>query len=322
MMLLRDCQRVVLAGTLALLLSGCGGGLDSILGLGSGSGTTDERAFPVDAAQTRTLTGAGEPDFADGDVATALEGLINSADAMLMSDFRTNLADGMLVPLQTICSGATCSAPAARALLGSELSLAVSDLSYVDADGDGDARFEALASHHGVSLAQGTGVSTFSGVEITRYGFGGWMDHSFFVVEAGMITEGPAVLEGAGVLFSYSLGTAAASNPSLAGGGTWAGVMVGVDLTPDGNPVQGDARITIDDFSDPMVDVSFTNVLDLVAGTTYQDMSWIDMVPTDGGFQGGTGTRTIQGQFYGPSHQEVGGTFMHDSILGAFGANR
>ncbi len=42
----------------------------------------------------------------------------------------------------------------------------------------------------------------------------------------------------------------------------------------------------------------------------------------DGGFQGGTGTRTIQGQFYGPSHQEVGGTFMHDSIPGAFGANR
>ncbi|MDE0359772.1 MAG: hypothetical protein OXI74_01240 [Rhodospirillaceae bacterium] len=321
-MLQRDCHRVVLAGALALLLSACGGGLDSVLGLGSGSGTTDERAFPVDAAQARTLTGAGEPDFADGDVATALEGLVNSADALLMSDFRTNLADGMLVPLETICSGATCTAPAARALLGSELSLAVSDLSYVDADGDGDARFEALASHHDVSLAQGTGVSTFSGVEITRYGFGGWMDHSFFVVEAGAIAQGPPALQGAGVLFSYSLGTASASNPSLTGSGTWTGVMVGIDLTPDGNPVQGDARITVDDLSDPMVDVTFTNVLDLVAGTTYQGMSWTDMVPTAGGFEGGTGARTIQGQFYGPGHQEVGGTFMHDSILGAFGASR
>ena len=148
------------------------------------------------------------------------------------------------------------------------------------------------------------------------------MDHSFFVAESGEITQGPPALQGAGVLFSYSVGTAADSNPSLTGSGTWTGVMVGVDAMAEGNPVQGDARITIDDFSDPMVDVTFTNVYNLVAGTTYADMSWTDMVPTDGGFQGGTGTKTIQGLFYGPSHQEVGGTFMHDSILGAFGANR
>ena len=321
-MLQRDCQRVVLVGALALLLSACGGGLNSILDLATGNGTTDKGTFQVNAAQARALTGAGEPDFADGDVATALEGLTVSSDALLMSDFRTNLADGTLVPLATICSGATCNAPAASALLGSELSISVSDLSYVDADGDGDARFEAVGSHHGVSLAQGSGVSTFSGVAIARYGYGGWMDHSFFVVESGTISEGPAVLEGAGVLFSYSLGAAADSNPSLTGSGTWTGVMVGMDSMADGNPVQGDARITVDDFSDPMVDVAFTNVLNLVAGTAYQDMSWTGMVSTDGGFQGGAGTRTIQGQFYGPSHQEVGGTFMHDSILGAFGASR
>ena len=321
-MLRRDSQRFVLVGTLALLLTACGGGTGSMIELSSGTGTMDRSAFPVDAAQVRTLTGAGEPDVADGDVATELEWLTNAADALLMSDFRTNLADGTLVPLPTICSGATCTAPAARALLGSELSLSACDLSYVDADGDGDARFEAVASHHGVSLAQGSGVSTISGAAIARYGYGGWMDHSFFVVESGTITQGPPALQDAGVLFSYSLGTAANSNPSLTGSGTWTGVMVGMDGAADGNSVQGDARLTIDDFTDPMVDVAFTNVLNLVAGTTYDDMGWTDMVSTDGEFQGGTGTRTIQGQFYGPSHQEVGGTFMHDSILGAFGANR
>ena len=321
-MLRRDSQRFVLVGTLALLLTACGGGTGSMIELSSGTGTMDRSAFPVDAAQVRTLTGAGEPDVADGDVATELEWLTNAADALLMSDIRTNLADGTLVPLPTICSGATCTAPAARALLGSELSLSASDLSYVDADGDGDARFEAVASHYGVSLAQGSGVSTISGVAIARYGYGGWMDHSFFVVESGTITEGPPALQDAGVVFSYSLGAAANSNPSLTGSGTWTGVMVGMDGAADDNPVQGDARLTIDDFTDPMVDVAFTNVLNLVAGTTYEDMGWTDMVSTDGGFQGGTGTRTIQGQFYGPSHQEVGGTFMHDSILGAFGANR
>ena len=319
-MLQRDCQRCVLVGTLALLLTACGGGMDSMTEMDPGTGTMDESTFPVNAAQARTLTGAGEPDFADGDVATGLEGLVNSADALLVSEFRTTLADGTLVPLPTICSGATCTAPAAIAFLGSELSLSVSDLSYVDADGDGDTRYEAVASHRGVSVAHGSGVSTFSGLSITRYGYGGWMDHSFFVVESGEITQGPPALQGA--LYSYSVGTAADSNPTPTGGGTWTGVMAGMDSMADGNPVQGDARITIDDFSDPMVDVTFTNVYNLVAGTTYADMSWADMVPIDGGFQGGTGTRTIQGRFYGPSHQEVGGTFMHDSILGAFGANR
>ena len=321
-MLQRDCQRFVLVGTLTLLLTACGGGMDSMNEMDPGTGTMDESTFPVNAAQARTLTGAGEPDFADGDVATELEGLANSADALLVSEFRTTLADGTLVPLPTICSGATCTAPAASMLLGSALSLSTSDLSYVDADGDGDTHFEAVASHRGVSVAHGSGVSTFSGLSITRYGYGGWMDHSFFVVESGEITEGPPVVQGAGVLFNYSAGTAADSNPTPTGGGIWTGVMVGMDSMAGGNPVQGDAEITIDDFSDPMVDVIFTDVHDLVAGTTHEDMSWTDMVPTDGGFQGGAGTRTIQGQFYGPSHQEVGGTFMHDSILGAFGANR
>ena len=321
-MLQRDCQRCVLVGTLALLLTACGGGMDSMNEMDPGTDTMDESPFPVNTAQARTLTGAGEPDFADGDVATELEGLANSADALLWSDFRATLADGTPVSLPTDCTGATCTTRSASALLGSELSLSTSDLSYVDADGDGDTRYEAVASHHGVSVAHGSGVSTFSGLAITRYGYGGWMDHSFFVVESGEITQGPPALQDAGVLYSYSAGTAADSNPTPTGGGTWTGVMVGMDSMADGNPVQGDARITIDDFSDPMVDVTFTNVHDLVAGTTHEDMSWTDMVSTDGGFQGGTGTRTIQGQFYGPSHQEVGGTFMHDSILGAFGANR
>ena len=239
-----------------------------------------------------------------------------------VSDFRTTLADGTPVSLPTDLYRGNLYHSRRECAPRGELSLSTSDLSYVDADGDGDTRFEAVASHHGVSIAHGSGVSTFSGLSITRYGYGGWMDHSFFVVESGEITQGPPVLQGAGVLYSYSAGTAAGSNPTPTGGGTWTGVMVGMDSMADGNPVQGDAEITIDDFSDPMVDVIFTDVHDLVAGTTHEDMSWADMVPTDGGFHGGTGTRTIQGQFYGPSHQEVGGTFTHDGILGAFGASR
>lgn len=70
-MLRQDRQRVVLAGTLALLLSACGGGTGS---MDHGTGTMDGDTFTVNAAQARTLTGAGEPDFPDGDVAAAPEG--------------------------------------------------------------------------------------------------------------------------------------------------------------------------------------------------------------------------------------------------------
>ena len=160
------------------------------------------------------------------------------------------------------------------------------------------------------------------GPAVDRYGFGGWLDHSFFIVESGEVTDGPALLEGAGLMYGYSVGTAAGSNPTAAGWATWSGVMVGMDAMAGGAPVQGDAEITIEDLSNPMVDIEFSSVRNLVAGTTYDNMSWTGMTSTHGRFEGGTGARTIQGQFYGADHQEVGGNFAHDSILGAFGASR
>ena len=164
--------------------------------------------------------------------------------------------------------------------MGTELALSVSDLGYADADGSGNARYEAIASHRGVSVAHGRGMTTFTGMSMERYGYGGWMDHSFFVVESGDVMDGPTLLEGAGLVYGYSVGTAAGSNPTATGGATWSGVMVGMDAMAEGAAVQGDARITIDDFLNPMVDIEFVNVHNLVAGTTYNDMS-LDRHGTD-----------------------------------------
>ena len=55
---------------------------------------------------------------------------------------------------------------------------------------------------------------------------------------------------------------------------------------------------------------------------TFDDMNWEDIPLTSGSFQSGSGSDQISGQFYGPNHEEVGGVFERNQILGAFGAKR
>jgi hypothetical protein len=83
----------------------------------------------------------------------------------------------------------------------------------------------------------------------------------------------------------------------------------------------GDARIDIDNLSDPDVDVSFTGIRDVTAGTALPDMGWHDVSLIDGAFNDGS-SPTISGAFYGPVQQEVGGVFDRDGVTGAFGARR
>ena len=47
-------------------------------------------------------------------------------------------------------------------------------------------------------------------------------------------------------------------------------------------------------------------------------MTWNDLPLNAGEF----GSDTIQGVFYGPNHEEVGGVFRRDGLLGAFGGTR
>ncbi len=85
--------------------------------------------------------------------------------------------------------------------------------------------------------------------------------------------------------------------------------------------ILGEARIGIgiDDLSNPDVDVSFTGIRDVDAGTERPDMVWNDLPLTNGAFNDGS-YRTIKGVFYGPAQQEVGSVFDRNAITGAFGA--
>ena len=48
-------------------------------------------------------------------------------------------------------------------------------------------------------------------------------------------------------------------------------------------------------------------------------IEWNGLPIDDSGVFSGTG---IQGRFYGPNHEEVGGVFLRDMISGSFGASR
>lgn len=126
--------------------------------------------------------------------------------------------------------------------------------------------------------------------------------------------------------YSYSVGDAPNGNPEPAGGGgTWRGVMLGSDVSDTvmrGHAIQGDAEITIADFDDPQAGVAFTHIFDLDTRIQRDDMVWTGIPVTAGGFATGAEHDAIEGRFYGPNHEEVGGVFERDGVLGAFGAAR
>ena len=218
-----------------------------------------------------------------------------------------------------MCNGDTCGS-IAPSPVGFQITISTSDLEYADPD----AEYQVIGTHRGVRISQGEGPTEISGYSLDRYGYGGWLNHSFFVVESAGVSEG--LLQGTMLGYSYSVGEATGSNPAPAvGGGSWTGVMVGMDVSgtaAPGSVVQGDAEITINDFADPMVGVAFTNIHNLVSESTYDDMTWSDLTLTDGSFKDGTVGDSISGQFYGPGHEEVGGVFERNGILGAFGGDR
>ena len=73
------------------------------------------------------------------------------------------------------------------------------------------------------------------------------------------------------------------------------------------------------DFADQTLDVNLTNVS---GPGTYADMSWNGLAVQNGLFGGGTDSNSLSGSFYGANHEEVGGVFERNQLIGAFGANR
>ena len=85
-----------------------------------------------------------------------------------------------------------------------------------------------------------------------------------------------------------------------------------------GHAISRDASITIDDFSNPSVNVNCIKIRDDDAWTSRADFGWSNIALTNGVFSG----NRLRGQIYGPNHEEVGGVLARTGIDGTFGARR
>ena len=254
-------------------------------------------------------------------------GFTDSSDSYLKSDRLSFPTFGGGFPFtrgETSCNADTCTTSVVG---GSSKSESLSDLDLFD---NPALEYQSVTGRRGVSLAQVSGKEpTFGVFSFDIFGYGGWLEHSFFAVWSRVSKEGSGFggfggSAGASTIDSFVLGNATGTNPT-SGSGRWSGVMVGADVSATsarGHVIQGEAAITIRDFLNPMVDVGFSNVFDLEAGTSRPDMNWQDISLTSGSFQSGSGSNQISGQFYGLNHEEVGGVFDRNQVIGAFGAKR
>ena len=310
----QDVPRCALALSLALLLVACGSSDDpddDATGMPEAS-----NPWPIDRSTARTHSGWSAPGATNDDVRPALQQLTDSADSLLISDILFT-AGSTAVRGQTTCSHDECSTSAPALGIGGTIEL--QDFTWND---DPDDEFQTIATHNGVNLAQGRGPSEPLGISVQRYGFGGWMEHNYFIVESSIANLQP--FGDVEVHYSQSIGNSPGTNPS-AGGGAWHGVMVGMDTSNSATPphaVQGQASITVASFANPEVDISFSGIHGVANGETYNDMDWTGVPIANGAFEHGTDTDSISGRFYGPNHEEIGGIFERDMILGAFGAMR
>ena len=342
---------------LALLLTACGGGGGGAVRVSedgsdfTSSGAANIRAVDLGLARTY-FPGSTAPGLTASEVHSDIEQLVGRIQgdgrrSMLMSDislFTTRDDLELPVRLDTTCQEGTCG----YNLLGASLSISVEGLSLGSV-----ASLRPVMRHRGILLVGGaeavrTTTTTSEGpsypgwidysrfpiVSVSQSGggafdYGGWLDYSGFLVEGVPITSGDA--DDVSLYFGRSFGIASNSRPRprprpwpTAGSALWNGVMVATDVSGAGreNIIQGDADLSVD-FGATTVDLSFSYVRDLTAGTTRTGTAWSDMrVTASGTFLGTNPQGETAGRFYGPVHEEAGGTFTYDDLAGAYGLKR
>lgn len=118
-----------------------------------------------------------------------------------------------------------------------------------------------------------------------------------------------------------SIGQSAGTNP-VSGSATWTGLMAGVkyDNAGFGPEVLGDADMLVD-FAAATLDLAFTNIVEQASEAPAADaIVWQDVPMKNGAFS--TSDGHLEGNFYGPNHEEAGGAFDRDGIAGVFTIKR
>ncbi len=229
------------------------------------------------------------------------------------------------------CTGDTCTMSSASItfpLLGTQSveigeDVSVTDLGLSEISGDewpepGSVGHKTI---NDVDLARFEGLEdvNLEGLGTGSEFYGGWLDYQVFTVAVGKESDPAEGIEFEAA-FAMSLGDATGTVP-ISGSATWKGAVVGTDMARK-ELIEGRAEITIDDFSAPKVDAAFTQIVGLDDGAPRENMNWNDIPVTGLGFKAGAAGDSIEGRFYGPQHEEVGGIFERAETLGAFGAKR
>ena len=291
---MRVLTRVLSVALAACLVGACGGG---------GGGGPTVSADPAPTGDTRTVT-------------ARFQSVHGRADTLLLTDFHW-VGTGGPPPvggfgtIHASCRGATCTGAMPSQL--PDVPVYLSDLSAAD-------EYEIFGTLNGVTLTRGTGEEKLETGSLSERDFGGWLDHNAFGVSHGYFYDATGAYVGA-LIGAYSIGDASGSRP-VQGSATWRGAMLGAEQSRL-DTVQGDARVTVD-FATAEASVAFTNILNLVRGTSLPSMRWDSLAIDSGGrFSARSGrTASLVGTFYGPNHEEVGGVFERNDIAGAFGARR
>ena len=185
------------------------------------------------------------------------------------------------------------------------------DIRDIDPRSNANVTVTGQHARNGVQIARAR--ASDQGIHFDTWGV--WATYS-----AAINGEGQTTIQGVPVDFvmPLSLGEGTGTNP-VSGSATWAGAMVGTRIggSSPGSSVSGDAEMQVD-FSAANIDLTFTNIAEISSGgspgTPYPSMGWSD-VPMNGGSFSTTG---LDGRFYGPNHEEVGGVFERNQIAGGF----
>ncbi len=275
----------------------------AVVALSGCSGSKVSSSWPIDPQEVRALfPGATALDATPVQIRDGIAEVMAKADTLVLSDVHIlDEAAPDHLRFETTCSKDICRST----LPGSGRTVENS----LDALGVTDSIFEPVMLYNGVRIV----LEDLPAVPASD-NYGGWLHYSHFSAQLNFRNAVGRI--------AFSLGVA--PNAALQGDATWSGAMTGVDLTiatGSDDFVQGKADVSFS-FSEQTVDVTFSEILDLTTGNSVADITWTDVPVVDNGFTNGGSDRAdrIDGRFYGPNHEEVGGVFEKGRILGAFGA--
>ena len=289
----------------SFILYGCGGG-------GGSSTVAVAKESRLDPSAAQKLTGAQPPAETSGDILAREPGIIARTDGLIASTLYgdLNTPGYTQVAVRASCSGRRCT----YSVGGDNFPIDLENLHP-----DPNEAHRPVLTKYGITILEQTGRIGYTNYHI----FGGWLDHSVFLLETGTYRV-PVDNRNA----TYRLGGAAGDLTGTRPGGTakWQGLMAGTpQFGPNkGDLLQGDASLTYNMASGTLA-ATFTGIKNLDRNIAYSVIGLrFDDVPvsTNGTYSAGTAGNLIRGGFAGPAHAETAGIVEQRGIVGAFGASK